>query len=302
MERRVSKIIVDQYTHQGNGENVGSKALRLLSLLPVRPLEFCDRVSAVLEVRSERLFNQTPTYSLIDWQVLLEQIEQKLGVPVKPFMLEPAFSEIEGAIEAGIAELRTRAPFRLSHNADYSLARLYYLVCRALRPDVVLETGVGYGVSSAYILKALENNGGGVLHSIDLPPLGHKADDFVGFLVPEPLKHRWQLHRGVSKRILPPLLRQMSRVDVFIHDSLHTNANVRRELCAVSPLLAPRSVVVADDVHENNAFRDWATKSKPAFWAAVREDKKESTFGVCVFNEGKECGPVASASSRAKHK
>jgi predicted O-methyltransferase YrrM len=229
-------------------------------------------------------------------------MEATLGVPVKPFMLEPAFSEIEGVIELGIAELRKRAPFRLSHNADYSLARLYYLVCRAMRPDMVLETGVGYGVSSAFILKALEKNGAGILHSVDLPPLGQNADDFVGFLLPEALKHRWRLHRGVSKRILPPLLRQMGRVDVFIHDSLHTNANVRRELRAVAPILAPRSIVIADDVHENDAFRDWVTMSKPVFWAAVREEKKESTFGVCVFNREKDCGPVSSPSLHMEQK
>jgi len=169
---------------QGNGEDFGSKALRLLSLLPQRPLEFCDRVSAVLEVRSERLFNQAPTYSLTSWQSLIDRIDTALGVPVKPFMLESAFSETERTTDLAIADLRRRAPFRLSHNADYSLARLYYLVCRALRPEVVVETGVGYGVSSAFILKALEQNGGGILHSVDLPPLGRNADDFVGFLVP----------------------------------------------------------------------------------------------------------------------
>ncbi len=295
------KSIPEPPTEQRCNGNFGSKALRLLSLLPVRPLEFCDRVSAVLEVRSERLFNQTPTYSLTNWRTLIEKIEETLGVQAKPFMLEPAFPEIEDAIELGIAELRKRAPFRLSHNADYSLARLYYLICRAIRPDVVLETGVGYGVSSAFILKALEKNGAGILHSVDLPPLGQNADDFVGFLVPEPLKHRWRLHRGVSKRILPPLLRQIGRVDVFIHDSLHSNANVRRELYAVAPILAPRSIVIADDVHENDAFRDWVTQSKPIFWAAVREEKKESTFGVCVFNKEKDCTLVSSPSLRAEH-
>lgn len=43
------------------------------------------------------------------------------------------------------------APFEL-----YSLARL-------LRPQVILEVGVSAGVSSAYFLKALEQNGKGTL-------------------------------------------------------------------------------------------------------------------------------------------
>jgi len=116
------------------------------------------------------------------------------------------------------------------------------------------------------------------------------------------LKRRWRLHRGVSKRILPQLLLQVSKVGVFIHDSWHTNANVRRELCAVGPVLAPRSVVIADDVHENDAFRDWVATSKPVFWAAVREEKKDSTFGVCVFNKEKDGGPAPFfPSSLAEH-
>ncbi|RMG03228.1 MAG: hypothetical protein D6735_08975 [Acidobacteria bacterium] len=71
---------------------------------------------------------------------------------------------------------------------------------------MVLETEVGYGVTSAFILKALEVNGHGTLHSVDLPPLGCDADQFVGILIPELLKYRWQLHRGVSRRVLPSLL------------------------------------------------------------------------------------------------
>ena len=44
-------------------------------------------------------------------------------------------------------------------------------------------------------------------------------------------------------------------------------------------------------MRQGDAFRDWVTKSKPAFWAAVRQEAKESTFGVCVFNNDR--GPVS---------
>jgi hypothetical protein len=118
----------------GRIEKSASKAIHLLSLLPLRPLEFCDRVSGVLEVQLERLLYQTPTYSLTGWDALIEQIEGTLGVQLKPFMLEPEFSEIEGEIELGLEELQKRALYRRSDNADYSLARLYYLVCRAMKP------------------------------------------------------------------------------------------------------------------------------------------------------------------------
>ena len=46
--------------------------------------------------------------------------------------------------------------------------RLYGLV-RGLGPRVAVETGVCNGVSTAFLLLALERNGSGELHSIDLP-------------------------------------------------------------------------------------------------------------------------------------
>jgi hypothetical protein len=276
------KLPPDRQTE--NGRSLGSKAVALLSLLPVRPIEFCDRVSGVLEVQVEKILYQTPVYSLTQWDALLNRIEVTLGVPLKSLLAESELGEIENEVELGIQALRTRASYPRSNNAGYCMARLLYLVCRAMRPGVVLETGVARGVSSAFILKALEKNGAGVLHSIDLPPLGPTADRDVGFLVPESLKHRWHLHKGVSKRILPRLCREIGKVDVFIHDSLHTKANVRRELRTVAPILAPRSVVIADDLQASDALRDWAAQSKPDFWAAVSEETKDGTFGVCVFN------------------
>jgi predicted O-methyltransferase YrrM len=268
--------------------SLGLKAAHLLSLLPARPLEFCDRISGVLEVQYEKLVYDAPTYSLTEWGVAIERVEAVLGVPVKAFLAEPELTEIEEQIELGIVELRKRALYPLSNNAGYSLARLLYLLCRAMRPNVVVETGVARGVSSAFILKAMEKNGEGTLHSIDLPPLAGEQD--VGFLVPGTLRSRWRLSRGVSKRVLPQICREVGTVDIFIHDSLHTKANVRRELQTVAPVLAPRSIVVADDLQAGDALREWVAKSKPDFWAAVREDTKDGTFGVCVFNKNGAAG------------
>jgi hypothetical protein len=164
--------------------------------------------------------------------------------------------EVEQELQSRIAKLKASAPFRTSHNADFSLARLAYAPCRLLKPEVVLETGVAYGVMSSFILKAMACNQLGQLISIDLPPLGKHSDSFVGFLIPERYKSRWQLHRGSSKRLLPRLLPQIGRVDFFIHDSLHTYWNIRRELFTVTPYLSRRSAVLLDDVDGNRAFSE----------------------------------------------
>ena len=50
-----------------------------------------------------------------------------------------------------------------------TLGVVLYAVCRIRNPGIVVETGVASGVSSSYILCALENNEHGELYSIDQP-------------------------------------------------------------------------------------------------------------------------------------
>jgi predicted O-methyltransferase YrrM len=69
------------------------------------------------------------------------------------------------------ASLEGQSLFSLAHNADKDLAQLCYVTCRVLRPQAVVETGVRYGISSAYILQALHIKGCGRLWTVDLPPL-----------------------------------------------------------------------------------------------------------------------------------
>ena len=52
---------------------------------------------------------------------------------------------------------------------------LYFLV-RELKPEKIIETGVHRGVSSLFILQALEDNGKGELYSIDLPLAEYNTD------------------------------------------------------------------------------------------------------------------------------
>lgn len=63
---------------------------------------------------------------------------------------------------------------------EYTEGEVLYALVRILQPRVAIETGVAEGVSSAFFLQALEDNGDGQLYSIDLPPSGaHLADSWV---------------------------------------------------------------------------------------------------------------------------
>jgi len=117
-----------------------------------------------------------------------------------------------------------------------------------------------------------------------LPPLDPKADQYVGYLVPDSLKGRWRLHRGSSRQLLPSILRAVESVDVFVHDSLHTYGNMRWEFNAVTPHLGRPSALISDDVESHRAFIEWADRTRPRLWATIGESEKENVFGVALLS------------------
>jgi predicted O-methyltransferase YrrM len=121
-----------------------------------------------------------------------------------------------------------------------------YLLVRAAKPQVVVETGVLYGASSAAILAALARNGRGVLYSIDLGNPPHEPPH--DFFIPSALQDRWHLIIGDSRRELPALLARLGTVDLFHHDSLHTVEHMMWEYATAWRYLSPRGVLSSDDV------------------------------------------------------
>lgn len=227
--------------------------LRLLARIAIHsPQEFADRFEGFISSRIEKYFGKQGEYTSQATEDVLSAIARILARPLDWEGME----EIEMEVQTRMQVLEASPPFKMSHNADPILARLCYIACRLLQPEVVVETGVAYGVTTAFVLKALQVNGRGRLYSIDLPPFGENADAYVGYLVPETLKERWTLYRGVSKRVLPKLLPRLGQVDLFIHDSLHTYRNIRRELEMVSPYLGRPAIVIVDDCgRQQSLFR-----------------------------------------------
>lgn len=260
-----------------------SKLTRLLRLLPTRPAEFWQRVGTMVEVRAESYCRRPCMIQPVDWPRAVWELSQWLQVDLDSIMGEAELDAIEQEVLRVMRTISKEAPFASFHNGDLRLARLCYGLARIIRPLVIVETGVCYGVTSAFLLKALRVNGCGVLHSIDLPPLGKDADQFVGLLVPQDLRGNWTLHRGSSKAMLPKILKDVGQVDLFVHDSLHTYRNMLREFETVQPWLSPRAAVVADDIESNEAFRDWVAKALPQYSVTLHEQSKRSLLGVALF-------------------
>ena len=254
------------------------KVFSLSQILAGRPREFSDRVSAMAELLTDSWRTRPPSYEPVAWPTALGELEQ-IGLAARETFFEPPLLEFEAELPTRFAAIEDRAWSRV-YNADSTLARLLYAVCRQLRPEVVIETGVAYGMTSAYVLKALDVNRQGTLFSVDLPPLGRKSDELQGALVPPGLRSRWVRQRGTSRRQLRAILDQ-GPVDLFVHDSLHTYRNMHWEFEQAWSRLRAGGVLVSDDVQGNPAFLE--LKERPvSYWRVVRQEGKGALFGVLM--------------------
>jgi predicted O-methyltransferase YrrM len=239
--------------------------------------ELCHILLGYAEVLAERLFTNPPSYETVLWERALDDLGTRFG-NVAEILDEPALREVEESTRRLLADIRREDPYVPRWAADSVMARLCYLACRLIEPQVAIETGVAYGVSSAYILTALRENGKGTLHSVDLPPLRRNAERFWGIAVPDDLTGRWSLHRGPSARVLPRLLGETPTVDLFVHDSLHTHKNMSREFDTIWPHLRPGALLLADDIERNRAFQDLQHKT-PTLWRAIKDRETTPLHG-----------------------
>ena len=258
-----------------------SKSLRLASVALLHPLEGYDRFHTILQVRRQG----APCTDDYDWQdpaTGLALLESAAAIDIQSHLADPALPLLEAQIQRSFQLLGDHLPFEAHHNGDSRLARTCYAIIRGLRPTLAVETGVCYGVTSACLLQAMQQNGTGHLHSIDLPPLARKADKYVGSLIPVDLCGRWTLHRGNSQRLLAPLLEQLGPIDFFLHDSLHTYEHMKLEFQAAWAALRSGGLLMSDDIEGNTAFLEHAARPDVRASVVMKFSEGDALFGVSV--------------------
>jgi predicted O-methyltransferase YrrM len=280
-----------------------TRRLPLYARLIVRhPLEILDHLQARETSRApenERCLSggARERSDTLSWWECLAVLKRFFEADAPGAAEEPALVALEDDIHGAVGRLSVAgATVPFSYCADPLFARFCYVACRLAKPSLVMETGVAYGLTTAYILTALRENGSGVLHSVDLPPVVSGIDRLLGCLVPGELRARWRLHRGSSRRLLPRLLRELGEVDVFIHDSDHRYENVFFELRTAWPFLSPSAVVMADDIETNTAWDDWLAQANPKLAGVVHQDAKGALFGFAARRTGGETGESGKSS------
>ena len=175
-----------------------------------------------------------------------------------------------------------RASYGGWNDGDRAFAEAIWCVIAHLRPTTVVETGVAHGVTSRVILQGLERNGSGHLWSIDLPAVDPALHREIGIAVPEDLRHRWTYVQGTSRERLPHLLTELGELHLFVHDSLHTERNVRFELESAWAAMPAGGVAAVDDIDHSLGFRNFLDQASPKAWLAARHVIGGGLWGVAT--------------------
>jgi hypothetical protein len=217
------------------------------------PLSVWDTFQERLDQRRE-YSRPTPQHVAdAEWE---ERLHRALGWP-SPCASISEFEHLWPQVVADVASKGISvgpASFAGFNDGDAGLVRAIWCLIRHRKPFNVVETGVGHGFTSRFILDALQRNGQVHLYSIDRLPLDPTMRSRVGIAVSDRNRERWTLIAGTSRRRLPRLLSTLGEIDLFVHDSRHTERNVVFELSRAWPRLKPGGALVVDDIDSNWGF------------------------------------------------
>jgi len=126
---------------------------------------------------------------------------------------------------------------------DFGRRLGWYAVVRAIKPRVVVETGVEQGLGSLVLTAALRRNAQegapGVYRGTDINPN-------AGYLFQGEYREWGTILYGDSIESLQKL---DERIDLFINDSDHSAEYEEREYEVVQSMLADRSIILGDNSH-----------------------------------------------------
>jgi len=271
------------------------KAGRVIHHVATDPIEAWLRLRERLMDRQERDRRWCPYGIDGDWE---SRLHKHLGMPWPCSEAEEfwrLWSTVLGSLHAKGLGVGVRS-FAGWNDAEPEFVRAIWCLTRHLRPLKVVETGVARGVTSRFILEALERNECGHLWSIDLPQLlDPELNREIGTAVDPRLHHRWSYIKGSSRRRLAKLLSSLGQIELFVHDSRHTEYNTLFELDRAWTRLAPGGTAVIDDIDVNWGFRSFL-QANPGYAALtcpampLQQDPRRldgrGLFGIIL-----KCGP-----------
>ena len=227
-----------------------------MAVLASHPLETWTRVQETYLAQREQRGPQCPYEADENWE---RRLHEELGVPwpcESAGEFRKLWPQVMQELEAKGIQAGPQS-FGSWNDGDAGFVRAIWCLVNHLGVKKVVETGVAHGVTSRFILEALERNKAGHLWSIDLPPVEKFWQPEIGVAVGGRYPERWSYIKGSSRLRLPRLLSKLYQIDLFIHDSMHSEHNVRFELDRAWARVRQGGALVVDDIDANWGFRSF---------------------------------------------
>jgi hypothetical protein len=160
------------------------------------------------------------------------------------------FEELEGDVELRehLERLLKGAQYGDNIEIDFGRRLGWYVFVRALKPNVVVETGVDHGVGSCVIASALLRN----------IAEGHQGKYYGTEIRPEAGKLFVGKYANVGKILYDDSITSLNifreKVDLFINDSDHSEDYEYKEYLTIEEKLSEKAVILGDNSHATNSL------------------------------------------------
>jgi|688.fasta_scaffold279811_1 predicted O-methyltransferase YrrM len=252
-------------------------AKKLIRVWPFRPIYrtalmlpyFIPRLILGLIWTGRKTENSNFYYDLTDKNTL--ELAQLISIVCK---IEP--TKAEAYLNEARQDMELRAHLRETLQADNSMKdsnlqlgrRIgWYAVIRAMKPKLVVETGVHQGVGAVTIISALMRNSE---EGCTGRYLGTDIDPEAGVLLTGKYLDFGELLYGDS---IESLERISEKVDIFINDSDHSEVYEAREYEVITSKLGAGSIILGDNSHVTDALLKHSISKQRKFLFFKEEPK-----------------------------
>lgn len=163
--------------------------------------------------------------------------------------------------------------FHISTAGNLHRVYLYSLVS-ILKPKKVVELGTGTGVSAAFMMEALPPES--TLVTIEIRELDFAPDSPWRFDHLKPWEKDPRLVRVRGDVLDQEIHGQIDGVELLYMDTVHSSDQLSREWKIYFPKMAPRGVILMDDIHMNEDIQ--------RFWDAIQIPKFDT--GKVIHDSG----------------
>lgn len=137
---------------------------------------------------------------------------------------------------------------------------LIYNLNKYLKPNKILETGVAFGWSTLVFILSKSKNAS--LTSIDLSYPTASSENFVAMAVPNNLKKKYKLLRGIDNNFLKLFKYKKIYFDLIHYDSDKSYIGRKKNYELIWKILRKNGCFISDDISDNSAFYEFVILKK----------------------------------------